>query len=187
MRIVDLVAGEQQRLGETATLLTEGFADTGSWAWSTHEAALREVEESLREGGISRVAIDDNGALVGWIAGMPEYEGYVWELHPLVVRPDRRGRGIGRALVHDFENEVRRRGGVTIYLGTDDEDFRTSVGGVDLYPDVLGALQDIRSGPHHPLAFYQKLGFAIIGIIPDANGIGKPDILMAKRVTIGHP
>jgi aminoglycoside 6'-N-acetyltransferase I len=182
MRILDLSAGDQQRLDETATLLSEGFADTGSRAWGTHEAAQREVEESLRQAGISRVAIDDEGAVVGWIAGMPEYEGHVWELHPLVVRRDRRGQGIGRALVRDFEAEVERRGGLTIYLGTDDEDVRTTVGGVDLYPDVLGALQKIRTLAEHPLAFYQKLGFAIVGIIPDANGPGQPDILMAKRV-----
>jgi hypothetical protein len=26
------------------------------------------------------------------------------------------------------------------------------------------------------------MGYTIIGIIPDANGIGKPDILMAKNI-----
>jgi aminoglycoside 6'-N-acetyltransferase I len=30
--------------------------------------------------------------------------------------------------------------------------------------------------------FYRKLGFVIVGVVPDANGPGKPDILMAKRV-----
>jgi aminoglycoside 6'-N-acetyltransferase I len=30
--------------------------------------------------------------------------------------------------------------------------------------------------------FYQKLGYVIVGVIPDANGPGKPDIMMAKRV-----
>jgi aminoglycoside 6'-N-acetyltransferase I len=34
----------------------------------------------------------------------------------------------------------------------------------------------------HSYEFYQKLGFVIVGVIPDANGFGKPDILMAKRV-----
>jgi aminoglycoside 6'-N-acetyltransferase I len=34
----------------------------------------------------------------------------------------------------------------------------------------------------HPTAFYQKLGFQIVGVMPDANGIGKPDIIMAKDI-----
>jgi len=34
----------------------------------------------------------------------------------------------------------------------------------------------------HPVNFYLKLGYVIVGIIPDANGMGKPDILLAKRV-----
>ena len=34
----------------------------------------------------------------------------------------------------------------------------------------------------HPAGFYQRMGFEVVGLIPDANGPGKPDILMAKRV-----
>jgi len=30
--------------------------------------------------------------------------------------------------------------------------------------------------------FYQKLGFVIVGVMPDANSFGKPDIYLAKRV-----
>jgi aminoglycoside 6'-N-acetyltransferase I len=37
----------------------------------------------------------------------------------------------------------------------------------------------------HPFFFYRKLGFEPAGLIPDANGFGKPDILMSKR--IGRP
>jgi hypothetical protein len=34
----------------------------------------------------------------------------------------------------------------------------------------------------HPNEFYQKLGYEIVGVIPDANGLGKHDILMAKSL-----
>ena len=34
----------------------------------------------------------------------------------------------------------------------------------------------------HPFFFYRKLGYEPVGVIPDANGFGKPDLLMAKRV-----
>jgi aminoglycoside 6'-N-acetyltransferase I len=119
---------------------------------------------------------------MGWIGAISSYDGHAWEMHPLVVRRDRRRRGVGRALVDDLGDQVRTRGGFTIYLGTDDENRRTSMGGVDLYPDVLDALVHIRNLRGHPFSFYEKVGFVIVGAIPDANGFGKPDILMAKRV-----
>jgi aminoglycoside 6'-N-acetyltransferase I len=109
----------------------------------------------------------------------------VWELHPLAVAPHVQGRGIGRALVERLEQEVRSRGGLTICLGTDDVTGRlTSVGGVDLYPGVLAKLEGLQQVRRHPFAFYVRVGFEVVGVIPDANGFGKPDILMAKRVTL---
>ena len=33
-------------------------------------------------------------------------------------------------------------------------------------------------------ALYQKCGFVNVGVVPDANGLGKLDILMAKRIYI---
>ncbi len=114
--------------------------------------------------------------------GIRKYDGYAWELHPLVVAADWRNRGIGHALVESLEKRVNQLGGITIYLGTDDENFRTSVSGQDLYPDVLRKLLKIGNPRHHPYEFYQKVGFTIVGAIPDANGWGKPDIFMAKRV-----
>ena len=81
-----------------------------------------------------------------------------------------------------FEERVRERKGYTISLGADDENNMTSVSGIDLYPDVLGHLSNIRNIKGHPYEFYQKMGYTIVGILPDANGPGKPDIYMAKRV-----
>jgi aminoglycoside 6'-N-acetyltransferase I len=100
----------------------------------------------------------------------------------MVVRADRHGQGVGRALVADLEAQVRTRGGLTIMLGTDDEDGMTSLAGADLYTDLWQQIANIRNLKGHPYEFYQKCGFSIIGVIPDANGRGKPDILMAKRV-----
>ena len=48
---------------------------------------------------------------------------------------------------------------------------------------AVGRLAGIRNLRRHPYEFYQKLGYVIIGAIPDANGFGKPDILMAKRIS----
>ena len=81
--------------------------------------------------------MDTDGAVLGWIGGIPSYGGNVWELHPLVVRPGFQRLGIGRALVADLEAHVRERGGPTLWLGTDDEAGMTTLSGVDLYPSVL--------------------------------------------------
>jgi len=179
--ILDLEADNEEAIRQAANLLVEGFRDDWPEAWPTEEEALQEVREALGEGRICRVALDEDGAVLGWIGGIPSYEGKVWELHPLVVRPDVQRRGIGRALVADLEARVGERGAVTLWLGTDDATDMTTLSGVDLYPDVLGHLANIENLRGHPYEFYQKLGFSIIGVMPDANGWGKPDIYMAKR------
>jgi aminoglycoside 6'-N-acetyltransferase I len=179
--ILDLDAGDEEAIRQAANLLVEGFRDDWPEAWPTEEEALQEVREALGEGRICRVALGEDGTVLGWIGGIPSYEGKVWELHPLVVRPDLRRRGIGRALVTDLEARVAERGALTLWLGTDDETGMTTLSGVDLYPDVLGHLANIENLRGHPYEFYLKLGFSIIGAMPDANGWGKPDIYMAKR------
>jgi aminoglycoside 6'-N-acetyltransferase I len=183
MRIVNLHPGDQTAIEQTAALLIEGFKQHWPGSWPDMEAALEEVRESFGAGRISRVALDDNGAVVGWIGGISSYHGNVWELHPLVVRPELHGQGIGRTLVADLEERVRERGAFTITLGSDDEAGLTTLAGVDLYPNVCEHITHIRNLGGHPYEFYQKCGFVIVGVIPDANGPGKPDILMAKRVS----
>ena len=167
---------------QVAGLLLEAFREHWPEAWPTREAALQEVRESFEPDRISRVAVASDGMVLGWIAGQEQYDGHAWELHPLVVQPGHQLQRIGTALVRDFETQVRARGATTIWLGTDDEHTLTSLGGVDLYPDVLERASTIRNLRNHPYEFYLKLGYVIVGILPDANGPGKPDILMAKRV-----
>ena len=78
---------------------------------------------------------------------------------------------------------MRERGGLTLWLGTDDEDNMTTLSGVNLYPDDFEHIAKIRNLRGHPYEFYQKCGFVIVGVVPDANGLGKPDIYMAKRIS----
>ncbi len=181
MRIINLTSDDQPAIRQTAALLVQAFKEHSPNSWPDLKAALQEVRESFQADRISRVAVDEGGAVLGWIGGSSEYDGHTWELHPLAVQPDCQGQGIGRALVNDLEEQVRERGGCTIMLGTDDADDRTSLAGVDLYPDVLEHAANIKNLRGHPFEFYQKQGFVVVGVIPDANGPGKPDIMMAKR------
>jgi aminoglycoside 6'-N-acetyltransferase I len=132
----------------------------------------------------SRVlAIDDDGSVAGWIGGAPQYDGHVWELHPLVVDEAMRGRGYGRTLVNDVECFAADNGALTMVLGTSDEVGRTTLTGQDLFLDVIAALRDLKPTGAHPLGFWQRVGYTVVGVIPDAEGPGKPTILLAKRIS----
>lgn len=177
--IVDLTGNRSDLVDQAARLLHEAFRGrTGEW--QDLESAREETLDSLDAEKISRVALDQSGKVVGWIGAMPAYGGNVWEIHPLVVTGEHRGRGIGRALVEDVESIVRQKGALTLWAGTDDENFETTLAGVDLYADLPGAIRNIRNLGGHPYEFYLRLGFTIVGVMPDANGPGKPDIFVAK-------
>ena len=182
MEITTLASDNDRLIHQAAQLLVDAFHEHWPDAWPTMEEGLKEVGEMLETGRICRVAVDEKGSLLGIIGGIPGYDGNVWELHPLAVQPLLQGQGIGQRLVEDFEVQVRSKGGLTITLGTDDEDGMTSLANTDLYENLWEKIRDIRNLKGHPFEFYQKIGYIISGIVPDANGPGKPDILMAKRV-----
>lgn len=165
---------------QTAELLVDGFRGRTA-AWATLDLAREEVAESLAPDRISRVMLDGD-RVIGWIGGQPEYDGRVWELHPLVVSAARRREGIGWALVRDLEALVTARGALTLTLGSDDEIDETSLSGVDLYADLPAALARVSWRGAHPLPFYLAAGFRITGVMPDANGRGRPDIYLSKRL-----
>jgi aminoglycoside 6'-N-acetyltransferase I len=182
MKIITLTPTNENLIRQAAQLMVDAFREHWSHAWQRFEDGMEEVREMLEAERICRAAVEEDGNLLGIIGGIPQYDGLVWELHPLAVQPHLQGRGIGRALVEDFEEQVRQRGGLTITLGTDDEDNMTSLSNVDLYENTWEKIQNIRNLKGHPFGFYQKMGYVITGVVPDANGIGKPDILMSKRV-----
>jgi aminoglycoside 6'-N-acetyltransferase I len=167
MQIVDLRSDNESAIRQVAALLVEGFVTNWPEAWPDLESALEEVHESFATGRISRVALDVDGTVLGWIGGISQYRGHVWELHPLVA---------------DLEERVKEREGLTITLGTDDVNQQTTLAGINLFPHVWQHVTHIKNLKRHPYEFYQKLGYVIVGVMPDANGLGKPDILMAKSV-----
>jgi GNAT superfamily N-acetyltransferase len=137
MDIVDLASQPENTRGQAAQLLIEHFDEP--LGWPDFSSAREEVSRVLREGFAH--AMLDNRTLVGWVGGLPEYAGRVWELHPMVVHSGFRRRGIGRALVAAFESAARARGALTATLGTDDNTGMTSLSGVDLYRDLPDTLQ----------------------------------------------
>jgi aminoglycoside 6'-N-acetyltransferase I len=179
MRIVDLASQSPRILEQAAELLVEHFDEPRGWA----TIALAEDEVArVVQAGFARAALD-GGTVLGWIGGLPEYSGRVWELHPIVVRRELRRQGIGRALVSAFEGEAASRGALTVTLGTDDDSGMTSLSGVDLYRDIPRHIAEAHDlGRNHPFLFYRRLGYVITGLMPDANGRGFPDIYMSKPI-----
>ncbi len=199
MKVVDLSPGDRARIEQAARILHDAFLGRSA-DWQTMDSAREEVAESFAEGRISRVALGPSENVIGWIGGISLYEGHVLEVHPLVVAAAWQGRGVGRALVQDLEGIAAATGVSTLFLGTDDETGETNASGRDLYRDIPSAIRELASTPDgstdsevargkrrlgHAFEFYQRLGFTVVGLLPDANGPGKPDIFMAKRVASG--
>ncbi len=175
--IIALDPQNRRHRRQAAELLVENFA-----AWPAMEIARAEVSTLLAKNRVCLVAVDENDRVVGLVGGLPDYDGNVWELHPLVVKKSEQGRGIGRQLVAAIERAAKARGAITMMLGTDDESGATTLSGCDLYDGLWKRVSEIQNLKNHPYSFYENCGYSIIGVVPDANGYGRPDILMAKRL-----
>jgi ribosomal protein S18 acetylase RimI-like enzyme len=80
------------------------------------------------------LVVEDGGRLVG--AGMAGYEGHRGWINYLAVLPEERGRGIGRALMAEFEARLRALGCPKVSL-------------------------QVREGNDDALRFYEHLGFRV--------------------------
>ncbi|MFH5834965.1 GNAT family N-acetyltransferase [Proteiniclasticum sp. C24MP] len=175
MRIELFRRGYKVHEVQAAELLREAFPVAYG------EDPEEEVHNILQENRIAAKAVF-NGEVVGLVGAIPQYGDTGWELHPLVVRKDYRGKGVGAKLTAFLEEAVAEKGAVTLYLGTDDETGATSLSNTDLFQDPFRKIAEIRNLKGHPYEFYKKMGYSIVGVIPDTNGIGKPDIWMAKSL-----
>lgn len=176
MYIIDIINDGEKYKSQMMQLLQSTFA-----CYESDENAKLEVEDLLNPERIC-LGLVNGDTLVGLIGGIPTYNGNVYELHLLVIHQDYRRQGYGSKLLQVFEVEVKKRGAYTIYLGSDDEYNQTSLANQDLYVDLWDKVKNIKNLNNHPYEFYLKNGYTIVGVMPDANGLGKPDIYLAKRV-----
>lgn len=179
MNILNMTFLNPDQIREAANILTDSLPR----GWPTQQDALGEIRKRLIPENTLLAAIEGNSVL-GWGGILsPSYDGRIFELHPLAVRRDMRRQGVGRSIVTMLENTARAQGGLAIQLGADDdaEVGETSLSNVDLYDNLPKHLAKFQPGTHQS-GFYLNMGYTIIGVVPDANGAGKPDILFGKRL-----
>lgn len=178
MEIVNMNRLNDKQIEQAAQLLTNELP----LGWATFDEAMDEIRERLVPRNTLLAAVE-NEEVVGWCGMLPSYGGRVFELHSLAVARHVQRKGIGAMLVSALEDAARERGGITMWLGADDEKpgGETSFANTDLYDDLPRHFNEFDPGQHQT-AFYLKMGFKVVGVMPDANGIGKPDIYMAKRL-----
>lgn len=128
----------------------------------------------------SRVALGECGVPVGWIGAITDES--AWEIHPIAVAPNNQRVGVGQSLVTDIETLARRSGAVSVWAGTSDETGSTSFSSIDLYKEPGRSFKNIEAPPDHPVRFWPRMGYSIVGVMPDEEGLGKPGIFFAKRV-----
>ena len=181
MEIVDFAGLAAARYAEAARILREALAHLPSAYNAPDEAEAEVAQRSADSDWLGHAALDGE-RLVGWIGAIRTYS-HGWEIHPLVVAPDRQRRGIGSALLTALEAHARRAGVLTLFLGSDDDYGGTNLSGRALWPDVVShvatAAATVRG---HALTFYRRHGYEIVGLLPDVNGAGLPDIMLAKRL-----
>src|SRR3569833_992015 len=133
IEIHGLTVDDTAALHEAAAVMSAAFARIAPEYVPTPDRALQKLRSFLSEGNVLRAAWLPTGELAGFIGGASTYDGHVWELHPLAVRPDLLLRGIGRLLVADLEALAAQCGASTLFLGTDDLAGLTNLSGADLY------------------------------------------------------
>jgi ribosomal protein S18 acetylase RimI-like enzyme len=124
--------------------------------------ALELLDAALAEpGGEYRVLCADlDGALAGYVCfgPTPMTEG-TWDLYWIVTHPDARGNGVARTLVARMESELRALGARLV---------RVETSRLDGY------------GAAH--AFYQRLAYPVVAVMPDFYKPGDDLLVMLKRL-----
>lgn len=181
MDIIDFATLAPARHADAARILRDALAHLPS-AYNAPGEAEAEVALRCADSDWLGHAALDGGRLVGWIGAIRTYS-RGWELHPLVVAPDCQRRGIGSALMATLEARARSEGVLTLFLGSDDDYGGTNLFGRELWPGTASHIAGVQATARgHALTFYRRHGYEIVGLLPDVNGAGRPDIMLAKHL-----
>lgn len=189
IEVRDFNAVDELQVQEGAALIQESMREFSS-AWPTFDASLGELlDAARREEGILLAAVSPAQRLCGMLSGAPEYVGQVLRVDLVAVTAEFQRRGVGRMLMQSLAEIGRNRGYHSLLARVPDEAGRTPLAGVELYPSPLAHLQALKenlSGRNpaldHPVSFFLRLGFHLCGVVPDAHGCGRPEILLSRRI-----
>ncbi len=169
--------GDERFVDEAAELLEAVYPHLALTPGDAEEEIRRvQTDESIF---IVRVVEDE---LIGMIGARPTHGSTGFELFPHVVEPTEQNQGLGTVLLYMLEQELARRGATVLFLATEDEFGDTTLFDADLFAQTFESIRSMKAVNWHPFVFYRRRGFQVVGVIPDAFGVGKPDILMAKKI-----
>ena len=180
VKIQNLDRAQKDLIEQVANFLPLCFAKYSPTWLPDADACYGQISASFEGDRRSRVAINSDGKAIGWIGAITDND--CWELHPIAVAPGAQRRGVGQALVRHIESLAIEAGAVSIWAGTGDETGATSLSKVDLYADPANAIANLETPPDHPVNFWNKMGYTVVGVLPDEEGLGRPGIHLARRL-----
>lgn len=182
VRIVTIAMEETHLIDGLAQLTYEAFQEHAPDWLPTLEDARTQVLKALLPDRVCRGLVDSHGQPLGWIGAIPVSHGRIWEIHPLAIAVHAQGKHYGRLLVREVERLALQSGALGMLVGTADATGATTLASVDLYENPLEALRTLKTIRSHPYDFWVKVGYTVVGVVPDAEGRGKPGITLAKRI-----
>ncbi|GMU83053.1 MAG: hypothetical protein AMXMBFR47_29240 [Planctomycetota bacterium] len=144
-------------------VLTEIVRATGRFSAAEVEIAVELLNENLTRGEASDYSVtvaEVDGALAGYTCCGPiPCTISSFDLYWIVVDPRVQGRGVGRALMREFESQVERRGGTHVFIDT----------------SLRGDYAPTRS-------FYERCGYQLEARLADFYGPGDGKAVFSKRL-----
>ena len=144
--------------------------------------ALADVVQFAPE-DLGLIARDPEGTPIGWLRA-EHFPGQASaEIKLVAVQPTRRRQGVARTLVMAAEERMRSQDCVTMLATVGDTRGRTNLYGVDVTEDAPGLLAGFHCHADHPAGFFLRVGYRLVGLLPDAYGPGKHDLTLARRIS----